>query len=272
MSFKSSSPKIRRPHLFPLLSILLLLSAFTLLLVSLLTAPNSSSLSIYTLTATVTPSRTKPAGSEINYIRLDLGLLGYCQFTDADVPWYTHPVGCYGSKTGYNIRNVIRGVNNNLRGVSARQTNQWMDLTRGFVLPAVAAACVGIAMLLLILGEWVQYLHRIKSFLNITAWVFTFLGMVFSVAGMGCVISLIQKIKKTTWSSNGMVSIWTNMKTTEGIRYTYQYRLRQWYGAGTWTLVVACALLVLAVGVLGFTVVKERRATRKKNLRVEGKA
>ncbi|KAK1673665.1 hypothetical protein BDP55DRAFT_669824 [Colletotrichum godetiae] len=221
----------------------LLICSFGLLLVTCLSSPNTS-LSIFTLVATRRESR----GSNGPSIVLDFGLWGWCRATAAE--WARYPQGClkFGGSPGYNPAIIIRLM---IVGVSSSIKSRGMhDLTRGFPLPAVATATAGLGFL-----SALANLIKRNRFTTLASAILAALSFLFAVSALGCIFSLFEKIRKELPRS-------TDIRLATNLRIMHDISTR--YGASSWTLVAACATLLISTTIFVLAWLAEVRRTPPK--------
>ncbi|TKW55819.1 hypothetical protein CTA1_4262 [Colletotrichum tanaceti] len=215
------------------LGFVLLLASFSLLLVTCLSTPNTS-LPIFTLEA----GRRSSNGTYTPNIRLEFGLWGFCQWTST--AWRTHRQGCFRTTTqGYDASYVVRQIVSDFPSSMSR--NKLRDLTLGFVLPAVAAATAGLAIIATAAAS-----VRPKRIASFAGMLFSALSFVFTVAAVGCVFAYFENVRKQT---PDVASMWT-APYRSSTRTRNRYVLSTRYGACAFTLAAACVILLVATVVM----------------------
>ncbi|KAF5515407.1 hypothetical protein CGCS363_v000142 [Colletotrichum siamense] len=190
---------------------LTLVVAFALLIVTCASIPNTS---LPLLTVDAHNDRRGATGGEI---RVQFGLWGWCQHTSE--VWGTHPEGCVkgNGTSGYNPAVVMRGLNEDFPSFNTAGSAR--DLTLGFVLPAVAIATTGVAIILAI--AWLIKGNRIIYIAILT---FSVLSFIFTIAAVGCVFGFCEKIRKGTparilvWVARIQVTMSTVFHVTVHVR------------------------------------------------------
>ncbi|KAK1531696.1 hypothetical protein CPAR01_11345 [Colletotrichum paranaense] len=231
------------PRLFAAVSAALLVASFGLLLTTCISVPNTS-LSIFTLEAT----RRGAGGSIGPSIVLDFGLWGWCQATAAT--WPRYPQGCLrvGGSAGYDPAAIIRPM---IIGFpSSIESRGMRDLTLGFPLPAVATATSGLGLL-----SALASLVKLNRLTTLASAILAILSFIFAVSALGCIFSLFEEIRKELPRS-------TDLRLATNVRNLHDISTK--YGACSWTLVAACAMLLLSAAVFMFAWLAEVRQTRQK--------
>ncbi|KAF4835849.1 hypothetical protein CGCTS75_v002306 [Colletotrichum tropicale] len=221
-----------------------LLVAFALLIVTCASIPNTS-LPLLTVDA-----HRAIRGVTDREIRVQFGLWGWCQYTSEE--WETHPEGCVrvNGTSGYNPAVVMRGLDPYPYYVSTAGGER--DLTLGFVLPAVAIATTGVAMILAI-----AWLIRRNRIINLASIAFSVLSFIFTVAAVGCVFGFCEKIRKDTPASS---LVWVGSST---VRTQTRWQLKTYYGPCVVTLALACGVLLVATIILFFAWLASKREGRR---------
>ncbi|KAF4876621.1 hypothetical protein CGCSCA1_v004404 [Colletotrichum siamense] len=221
-----------------------LLVAFALLIVTCASIPNTS-LPLLTVDA-----YRVLRGVTDREIRVQFGLWGWCQYTSE--VWETHPEGCVkvNGTSGYDPAVVMRGLDRTYP--SFNTAGGARDLTLGFVLPAVATAMTGLAIILAI--AWLIKRNRI---INLASIAFSVLSFTFAIASVGCVFGFCEKIRRNTpaWSV-----VWVGSSTT---RTGTDWQLRTYYGPCVVTLALSCGVLLVATIILFFAWLASKREGRR---------
>lgn len=164
-----------------------------------------------------------------------------------------YPQGCLrvGGSASYDPAAIIRPTIST-GFFSSIESRKLRDLTLGFPLPAVAAATAGLGFLSALAS--VVKRNRVTT---LASAIFSALSFIFAVSALGCIFSLFEKIRKDVPRS-------TDLRLATNLRVFHDISMR--YGASTWTLVAACAMLLLSAAVFMFAWVAEARQTRQKSI------
>ncbi|KAK1706611.1 uncharacterized protein BDZ83DRAFT_191200 [Colletotrichum acutatum] len=133
---------------------------------------------------------------------------------------------------------------------SSIESRRMRDLTLGFPMPAVAAATAGLGLLFALAS--VVKRNRLTA---LASAILTALSFIFVVSALGCIFSLFEKIRKELPRS-------TDLRLATNLRVFHDISMK--YGASTWTLVAACAMLLLSSAVFIFAWLAELRQARQK--------
>ncbi|KAF4839602.1 hypothetical protein CGCSCA4_v011001 [Colletotrichum siamense] len=223
---------------------LTLVVAFALLIVTCASIPNTS---LPLLTVDAHNDRRGATGGEI---RVQFGLWGWCQHTSE--VWGTHPEGCVkgNGTSGYNPAVVMRGLNEDFPSFNTAGSAR--DLTLGFVLPAVAIATTGVAIILAI-----AWLIKRNLIIYIAILTFSVLSFIFTIAAVGCVFGFCEKIRKGT-PARTLVWVGTSRSRTATF-----WDLKTYYGPCVVTLALACGVLLVATIILFFAWLVSKREGRR---------
>ncbi|OHF02910.1 pH-response regulator [Colletotrichum orchidophilum] len=214
-----------------------------LLILTCVSVPNTS-LSLFTMEA----ARSGACGSSGPSIVVDFGLWGWCQTTAAE--WTRYPQGCLRVRgsPGYDPAAIIRPMISQFP--SSIKSRGMRDLTLGFALPAVATATASLGFLSTLAG-----LVKYNRFTTLASAIRAALSFLFAVAALRCVFSLFEKIRRELPRST-VLRLATNSRD--------MYDISTKYGASSWTLVAACAILLIGTTALIFAWLAEVRENRRK--------
>ncbi|KAF4892261.1 hypothetical protein CGCF415_v013087 [Colletotrichum fructicola] len=220
-----------------------LVVALALLIVTCASIPNTS-LPIFTVDAS-----SRFSSNFQPQIRVHFGLWGWCQLTTE--PRVLFPEGCVrvNGTSGYDPALVMRPLNSDFPPTF--KPGGMRDMTLGFVLPAVATATNGAAIILLVAA----FVRR-NRICNLVSIALSVLSLIFTIAAVGCVFAFCEKVRRGTPSYSGVRS---SSRTQPG----YDYQLKTYYGPCVVTLALACGVLLVATITLFFAWLASKREGRR---------